>query len=260
MTALGTQLVPGLCSVTFRALPAEEVLRLAAENGLGAIEWGGDVHVPAGDIAAADRVARRSAEAGVACASYGSYLQAGDLSPGAIVATLDTAEALGAGNVRVWCRYGPGPGAGEADRAAVADDLRRIADDAAPRRLTVSVEFHPGTLTETADSTRRLLAAVGADNLFTYWQPAPGADPDHLRRELAGVIGDLSHLHVFGWDADSTRRPLAEAESWWPPLLADARAGGRWPDDRVAFLEFVREDDAAQLATDAACVRRWLRT
>ena len=260
MTAVGAELVPGLCSVTFRALPAGEVLRLAAEHGLGAVEWGGDVHVPAGDLAAAERVARWSADAGVACASFGSYLQAGDLSPGAVAATLDTTEALGAGNVRVWCRYGLGPDAGEADRAAVADDLHRIAADAGHRRLTVSIEFHPGTLTETADSTRRLLAAVGADNLFTYWQPAPGADPDHLRRELAGVIADLSHLHVFAWTADSTRRPLAEAESWWPAMLDDARASGRWPADRVAFLEFVQDDEVAQLADDAACLRRWLRT
>ena len=39
---------PGLVSVTFRALPADEVLRLMLRSGLGCIEWGGDVHVPPG--------------------------------------------------------------------------------------------------------------------------------------------------------------------------------------------------------------------
>ncbi len=38
----------GLCSVTFRALPPERIVALAAAAGLDVIEWGGDVHVPPG--------------------------------------------------------------------------------------------------------------------------------------------------------------------------------------------------------------------
>lgn len=42
----------GLCSVTFRALPAAEVLRLGVAAGLDCVEWGADVHAPPSDPAA----------------------------------------------------------------------------------------------------------------------------------------------------------------------------------------------------------------
>jgi len=46
-------LIPGLVSVTFRQLTVPEIGELATECGLQAVEWGGDVHVPPGDFAAA---------------------------------------------------------------------------------------------------------------------------------------------------------------------------------------------------------------
>ncbi|MGW2900916.1 hypothetical protein ACWDAO_41745, partial [Streptomyces sp. NPDC001212] len=74
-------LIPGLVSVTFRTLSAEAVISLAAEAGLGAVEWGGDVHVPAGAFATAERVRERSADAGLEIAAYGSYHRAGQSDP-----------------------------------------------------------------------------------------------------------------------------------------------------------------------------------
>ena len=62
----------GMCSVTLRALPVDAVLRVAVDAGLACVEWGGDVHVPCGDLAAADRVRALTAAAGLAVASYGS--------------------------------------------------------------------------------------------------------------------------------------------------------------------------------------------
>src|SRR5690625_849857 len=44
----GPMLRPGICSVTYRDLPPEEIVPLAAEAGLECIEWGGDVHVAPG--------------------------------------------------------------------------------------------------------------------------------------------------------------------------------------------------------------------
>lgn len=249
----------GLCSVTLRARSAEEVVRVAAGAGLEAIEWGGDVHVPPGDDGAAGRVARWCDDAGIACASYGSYLQAGDVTDADVDRVLGTALALGAPHVRVWCRYGRGPGAGEADRRPVVASLAAIAGAAAERGLTVSLEYHPGTLTETAPSALDVLRAVDAPNLFTYWQPAPGRDPAALLAEVDAIAEHLSHLHVFRWTDDGTRLPLAAGADLWPDALT--RAGGcsgRWEAPRVAFLEFVRDDDPAQVAADAAVLRHWV--
>ncbi len=103
--------VPGLCSVTVRQLGVEEVARLAAEAGLRAIEWGGDVHVPPGDAGAATRARMATDVAGLVSASYGSYLLAdGDSSAAAITRVLDTAVELGAPHVRIWTPFGVEPG------------------------------------------------------------------------------------------------------------------------------------------------------
>jgi hypothetical protein len=40
----------GLVSVTFRQLSAEEIIKLVVCAGLEGIEWGGDIHVPHGDL------------------------------------------------------------------------------------------------------------------------------------------------------------------------------------------------------------------
>ena len=66
----------GLVSVTFRQLPADEVPEMAAKAGLAAIEWGGDVHVPLGNLVAAQRVKALSEVHGLEIAAYGSYLRA----------------------------------------------------------------------------------------------------------------------------------------------------------------------------------------
>ncbi|MEL7086971.1 MAG: hypothetical protein AAGL98_00775 [Planctomycetota bacterium] len=66
-------ILPGLVSVTFRKLTPTQICELAADAGLQGIEWGGDVHVPAGDVGAAKAVAALTRARGLAVAAYGSY-------------------------------------------------------------------------------------------------------------------------------------------------------------------------------------------
>ncbi len=259
MNQPAARILPGLCSVTFRQLPAAEVVALAAGAGLLGIEWGADVHVPAGALATAADVARCTADAGLQVLSYGSYLYAGQSEDGDTEAVWDTAGALGAPNVRVWCAYGVGAGAGPPDREPVNDQLARWAEAAAARGLRLSLEFHPDTLTETAASARRVLADVGAPNLFTYWQPAPNDRPEHSLAELDAVVAELSHLHVFWWRSPEDRLALEAGAALWPAALRRVAATNRrWPGPTGAMLEFVRGDDPGQLADDAAALRRWL--
>lgn len=245
----------GLCSVTFRGLDADAVLAAAVAAGIEAIEWGADVHVLPGDRRLAAEVGARSADAGITVASYGSYLAAGKSSPDRLGPVLETAEALGAPNVRVWCPFGAPPSSDEGLFDAAARDLSVWSAEAGARGLTLSLECHVDTFTETAESTGRLLDAAGRPPaLFSYWQPVEGrAAVD----ELAAVAADVSHLHVFHWTGGGRRHPLADGASTWPELLRTP-LGDRWPHERCAFLEFVRDDDPAQLVADAATLRAWL--
>lgn len=249
---------PGLCSVTFRALTPTAIIPLAASVGLEVIEWAADVHVRPGDHAAAAAVARRCADAGLDCASYGSYLFAGarDGRGDGAAAVVETAVALGARNVRVWCDWGAPGDLDGARRRAIVDDLVAFTDLASSAGLTGSVEHHPHTLTETAAGTLELLDEV--PGLHTYWQPRPDLAPEALLDELRPLLPRLSHLHVFRWRADGDRRPLEEGVDLWPEALLLARTPGTWAGDRAALLEFVRGDDPEQLAADAAALRRWL--
>jgi sugar phosphate isomerase/epimerase len=155
----------------------------------------------------------------------------------------------------VWCPFGAPPGSDDGLFAAAAADLAAWSDEAGARGLTLSLEFHVDTFTETAASTARLLDAAGRPpNLFSYWQPVRGQD---AIAESQAVAADLSHVHVFHWTDDGERRPLAEGDATWPTVLATL-PDGRWAADRYAFLEFVRGDDPDQLRADAATLRGWL--
>ena len=53
----------GLTSVTFRQKTIDEIVALAHKAQLDGIEWGGDLHVPAGDVQAARHAAKATADA-----------------------------------------------------------------------------------------------------------------------------------------------------------------------------------------------------
>ena len=67
----------GLVSVSFRGLSPSEVIRAAREAALTGIEWGADVHVPAGDVSAAKRVGGETRAVGLRVLAYGSYYKPG---------------------------------------------------------------------------------------------------------------------------------------------------------------------------------------
>ena len=256
-----TRIRPGLCSVTLRAEAVDTVARLAAECGLRGIEWGGDVHVPPGDATAAARARAASLAADLVVASYGSYLFAGSVPDrDEMDTTLDAALALGAPNVRVWAGFGVEPGSDQ--YRAVVDGLAVFGALAASRDLTVGLEFHGGTPTATVAETLALLGAVGAPNLFTYWQPPYWRDPVAARTDAAEVtdLGEwLSHLHVYEWAGAENRQPLADGDANWNAVLrAASTIDGAWSGDRFAFLEFVPGDDVDAARRDAAVLLRWL--
>jgi sugar phosphate isomerase/epimerase len=233
------------------------VIAVAARAGLEGIEWGADEHVRPGELDLAAAIARRTADAGLTCASYGSYLFAPTATASEIEIVLDTTVALGAPNVRVWTDW-VGPDPEPQVREAIGAQLGFIAGLAADRGLRVSLEFHPGTLTETADSTLALLDAVDAANLFTYWQPPASLPVPELLASWRAVRHRTSHLHVFRWRSYEDRQPLAEGADLWPEVLSEPPTARGWPGDHLAFLEFVRGDDLAQVATDAAVLLGWL--
>jgi len=258
---LSTRIVPGLVSVTFRALTPRTIVDITASAGLAGIEWGGDIHVPHGDLERAREVGRMTRDAGLAIAAYGSYYTVGKpeaegMSFGNV---LDTAIALGAPLIRVWAGNRGSADADDAYRHMVADETCRIAAAAAAAKLEVAFEFHGGTLTDSTASAAALLAATAKAGARCYWQPPVGWSTAERAEALRVVMPHLSNLHVYQWNEAHDRRPLAEGETEWLSYLkAAAATAGNHNRQRWALLEFVRQDDPAQFAEDAAVLLRLL--
>ena len=239
---------PGLCSVTFRQLAAEEVAVRAASAGLEVIEWGGDVHVPPGDAERAAEVAAATTDAGLAVCSYGSYFRAG--ADEALTPILASATALAADRVRIWAGRTGSAEASPQHYAQVVARLRDAVAEASERGITLALEFHRRTLADTPAATLRLLADV--PGLSTYWQPTVDATDEVALAEYEQVAAHTSAVHVFSWWPFDTRLRLAERASLWHPLFATASAQPVPPRD--ALLEFVVDDDPALLSAEAAAL------
>jgi sugar phosphate isomerase/epimerase len=238
----------GLTSVTFRSLTAERIIALAKNAGLDGIEWGGDIHVPPGDIGLAVKIKAATLAAGLAVLSYGSYykiLKGGNFTP-----VLETAAALGAPLIRVWAGELPSARADEACYKRAAEELRALCAQAGERGIHVGLEYHRGTLTDTDESAEKLLRLTDSGNLSTYWQPNPDLTEGERRGEIARLLPKISSVHVFHWEKGNIRRPLAEGENIWKEYV---RLLGK---DRNYIMEFVMADDENNFLADAETLNR----
>ncbi|MBN1979078.1 MAG: sugar phosphate isomerase/epimerase [Anaerolineae bacterium] len=245
----------GLVSITFRQLSPQEIVDLVVRAGLEGVEWGGDIHVPHGDLRRAREVRQMTQEAGLAVAAYGSYYRVEHDDPAPFEPALAAAVELGAPAVRVWAGTRGSAEADAAYRAEVVALSRRIADMAAGAGVTVAYEFHAGTLTDTNGSARNLLEAVAHDNVRSYWQPPRGSEVGYNLDGLDAVLPWLLHAHVFSWGAAGERLPLVAGEAGWVAYLHKIASSGR---DHFAMLEFVQDDTPENFLRDAVTLKQWL--
>ena len=234
----------GLVSVSFRKLTAEEIVGLAAKCGLEEIEWGGDIHVPLGDLEAARKAALLTREAGLAVSCYGSYVRMTAGERNLFPALIDTARALGAPVIRVWSGMDE-----DYDMDEIAQSTRTLCDMAEDIKITF--EFHGGTLTHDDVSGSALMKKIDRPNARCQWQPPIGWDEERCLESIEVMRPWLLNVHVFSWDG-TARLPLSAHEGRWINYLR-ALAG-----ERTALLEFVQDDEPENLVRDAEALKRWL--
>ncbi|MBN1875629.1 MAG: TIM barrel protein [Anaerolineae bacterium] len=248
----------GLVSITFRQLSPEEIVSLVAQAGLDAIEWGGDIHVPHGDVTRARTVRQLTVEAGLEVAAYGSYYRVGHGEPLPFGRIVETAVALDAPLIRVWAGKCGSAQADDAYWAQVVEDSYQIADLAAQAGIRIAYEYHANTLTDTTTSALKLLQAVAHPHVTSYWQPPAGASVADNLAGLEAVLPWLTHLHVFSWrvmEGTRERLLLAEKAIEWRQYLQKAAATGR---NHIAMIEFVKDDMPENFLKDASTLKQWL--
>jgi 3-dehydroshikimate dehydratase len=248
----------GLVSVTFRSLNPEEIIQLVKRAGVQSIEWGGDIHVPAGDLKQALNVGRRTREEGLHVAAYGSYYRLGRSAAEAtpFEPVLASAEALGAPTIRVWAGPHGSDDCSPEDRREVIDDGLRVAELAAKKGISISLEYHGGTLTDTRASVHALMEELAHPNIEFLWQPTNGEAVELCADRLRDVLPRLRNVHVFHWwPTAADRRPLSEGETSWRTYIDIVRQRGKPAE---FLLEFVLDDSPDQFLADAATLRHWL--
>jgi len=251
-------ITPGLVSISFRQLTAEQIVELVKVNGLIGIEWGGDKHVPHGDIDKAKSVRELTRSRGLEVAAYGSYYKIGVSEDDGLSfdAVLNSAVALGAPKIRVWAGNKDSQDAPVELWAKIVSESKRIGSMAADKGIKIVYEFHGGTLTNTYQSCKRLLEEVDHKNVFTYWQPLHGAGAEKNSAGLKTLLPWVQGAHVFHWWPDHLNRfPLSEGKKDWAIYLETLKGCNR---DIFALMEFVKDDNPANLAADAATFRELL--
>ncbi|GAB2560132.1 sugar phosphate isomerase/epimerase family protein [Gracilibacillus alcaliphilus] len=240
----------GLCSVTFRDKDPKEIVTLVKQAELDAIEWGADVHVPVGELRTAKDVGELTRAEGLQVSSYGSYYRLADygVSSDSFTDVLQTAKELGAPAIRVWAGVTGSEKASDDYRAEVAADARNIADLAAKENITVHLEFHGNTLTDTKESARKLMEEIAHPNVFTYWQPSNNVDVEERLQSIDFVKPWITNVHVFYWYSFDDRLNLADGFQEWQQYLQQIMQDGK---DRYLLMEFVKFDDEDQFLKDA---------
>jgi len=246
----------GLVSVTFRQLKPEEIIKLVSKAGLEGIEWGGDIHVPHGDVKRAKEVGRMTCEEGLKVAAYGSYYRAGceNKDIGSFERVLETAVELNAPIIRVWAGNKGSAAADERMWDSVVEDSRKIGDLAKEAGIKIVFEYHGGTLTDTDKSARKLLGDVNSPNVRSYWQPAVDRTPEQRLADLKNIMPYLEGIHVFHWEGNN-RLPFAEGKSDWLKYLKQA---SQKKEDFFALMEFVKDNSPEQFLEDAEVFKETL--
>jgi sugar phosphate isomerase/epimerase len=166
------------------------------------------------------------------------------------------AEALAAPTIRVWAGGKGSVDCSPQQRREIIGDVLRVADMAGRAGITISLEYHAGTLTDTRASVRSLLDELAHPNIEFLWQPANGEPVEACTGRLRDVLPRLRNVHVFHWwPTARERHPLIEGEAQWRAYIEIVRETGRPVD---FLLEFVLNDSPGQFLADAATLRRFL--
>lgn len=232
----------GLVSISFRNKSPEEIVTAMKNAGLTHIEWGSDVHVPEGNLEKAEAIRKLCKENGIKISSYGTYYKLGqnqDITP-----YLLSAKVLGTPILRIWAGT---TGSCDVDRKLREElvlEAKSVCKKAAEYGLKIDFEYHPGTLTDDAQSAYSLIQEINEPNCGIYWQPnyakSFGENIDALKKVLPYV--DI--IHIFYWDKDGKRLFLKDGQEQVAEYLKIAK-------DKFFLLEFVPEDKIEHLKGEA---------
>lgn len=235
----------GLVSVSFRSHSTEDIVREMNKAGLTYIEWGSDVHAP---VDKTENVAALQKKYGIECCSYGTYFRLGTGTLQELSEYIRGAKNLGTSVIRVWCGNRSDSQYTPREKQELFDSCRKAAAMAMEERVTLCLECHNDTYTQTLKGALEVINAVNMQSLRMYWQPNQYTAKDVNLRYAEGIAPYTEHIHVFNWHGDD-KLPLQDATDQWREYLAC------FPGSRHLLLEFMPDGNIESLCTEAAALR-----
>lgn len=247
----------GLTSVSFGSMSPKEIVSIVVKSGLKAIEWGGNRHVPHGNLKKAKEVKNLTRDAGLIISSYGSYYTAGESEKDGLFfeKVLSSALELEVQNIRIWAGAKGSNLVDELYWETVVSDVRMIADIAAKEMISISFEFHNETLTDTNESCYKLINKVNKNNVFTYWQPNLEYSYEERKLGLKILANKITNFHVFKceYEKDKIRVfPLEKAIDEWRSYFEFMRDS---PQKHYALIEVFNSYTPEKFFNDAKILR-----
>lgn len=244
----------GLCSVSFRKLKVDEIIKLAKKAKLDAIEWGADVHCPYTNLKLCKEVGEKTRKNKLLTYSYGTYFRCKDVKEFKKISS--AAKALGASIIRVWAGEKWSNDFTKQEFTTMVKVLKECADIAKINKQTICFEYHHHTFNDYKESSLTLLKAINKANVKTYWQTQYWDDKStkednhiHNIESLKALKKYIVNFHVYNWIGYLDRYPLSGIKKEMIEYLSYGNKNS------IAYLEFFRNDDPKELIKDAKTLR-----
>lgn len=251
--------ISGLVSVSFREETPERIIEECVFSGLEAIEWGGDIHVPAGNIENAVRIGDLTRLAGLSVSSYGSYYTIGKGDNPDIpyfYRIMDTAEAIEAPVVRLWAGNIPSADISEEKYEKIAQESYILTMEAKRRGIRLALECHNGTLTDDYSSSLKLMKDIDSPDFRMYWQPNQFKSYEYNLISIRELAPYIENIHVFNWNKNK-KYPLSEGISDWKGYLRQY-ASSLNSEGKITrlLLEFMHDGKISSLKETSDSLRK----
>lgn len=238
----------GLVSVSFRGHSPEEIIRETKKAGLSCIEWGSDVHAPKNDIERLRSIAKMQKEEGIFCSSYGTYFRIGINDTSELYEYINAAKILSTDILRVWCGNKASEEYSPEEKDLLIEECRRVAEIAEKNNVTVCLECHNNTFTDTKETAILLMKLINSPSFRMYWQPNQFTSEEEKCAYARLISSFTKVIHVFNW-TENERFPLKEARDKWEKYLS------YFNGDKILLLEFMPDDSISSLTEEAKALR-----
>ena len=241
----------GMTSLTLRNESISDVVKSAKEAGIEGIEWGvSDTHMKLCDKKSAEEIKKVSSEYAVEIFSLGSYCYMEEKKE--CDDALETAVLLGAPIIRIWAGKLPPCECDDEYRNKIISNTIYMAEKAKKHNIVLGFEYHPWTLTETADDAIALINDINKDNVGLYWQPSGNILPEENVLDRNKVMPYcVGNMHIQNYSEEIGYQNLSLIEDDLKLFFNDIKN----KDYRI-MIEFVKDGSVENLFDDARALRK----